>query len=83
MNSIEAYVGCIAGAALKDEYIGTIKAAGFQDVTTIEETPFPVEYMANDPTVQAIIKDLAISPEMIREIANSVRSVKVSGVKSN
>ena len=28
-DSIEAYVGCIAGAATKDRYLGAIKSAGF------------------------------------------------------
>jgi len=31
-NSVEAYVGCLSGAILKDEYIRTIKETGFQDV---------------------------------------------------
>jgi len=81
LNSIEAYVSCIAGAAMKTEYIEAIRAAGFQDVMIIDETLFPVECMANDPTAQAIIKDLSISPEMIREVASSIVSVEVSAVK--
>jgi len=80
-KSIEAYVGCIAGATMKDEYLKTIKAAGFQKVKIVEETSFPVEFMANDPTAQAIIKDSGISPEKMKEFASSVLSIKVSGVK--
>ncbi|OGN99575.1 MAG: arsenite S-adenosylmethyltransferase [Chloroflexi bacterium RBG_13_52_14] len=80
-ESIEAYVGCIAGATMKDEYLRTIKAAGFRNVNIVEETSFPVEYMANDPTAQAIIKDSGISPEKMKEFASSVLSIKVSGVK--
>jgi arsenite methyltransferase len=80
-ESIEAYVGCIAGATMKDEYLRTIKAAGFRNVDIVEETSFPVEYMANDPTAQAIIKDSGISPEKMKEFASSVLSIKVSGVK--
>ena len=80
-NSIEAYVGCIAGASLKGEYIETIGAAGFRDVTVIDETSFSVDYMVNSATAQAVIRDLAISPEVIRAAANSVVSMKVSAVK--
>ncbi len=80
-ESIEAYVGCIAGATMKDEYLRTIKAAGFRNVDIVEETSFPVEFMANDPTAQAIIKDSGISPEKMKEFASSVLSIKVSGVK--
>jgi hypothetical protein len=66
---------------MKDEYLRTIKAAGFRDVDIVEETSFPVEFMANDPTAQAIIKDSGISPEKMKEFASSVLSIKVSGVK--
>ena len=81
LNSIEAYVGCIAGAAIKSDYIQTIKSAGFQDVSVIDETPFPIECMANDATAQSIIRNLEISPETLTEIAGSIVSVKVSAVR--
>src|SRR3990172_10879742 len=48
-NSIEAYTGCISGAAMKDEYIDTIRMAGFQDVRITDEIPFHIECMANVP----------------------------------
>ena len=82
-NSVEAYVGCIAGAAIKTEYIKTIKEAGFQNVVIIDETSFPLECMTNDPSAQAIIKDLAISLQRIEEITKSIVSVKISAVKPN
>ncbi len=80
-KSIEAYVGCLSGAIMRDEYIGAIKAAGFQEISIIGETPFPIEGIVNDPTAKAIIKNLEILPEKIKEVANSVISIKVSGVK--
>lgn len=80
-KSIEAYIGCLSGAVMRDEYIGAIKAAGFQEISIIGETPFPIEGIINDPTAKAIIKNLEILPEKIKEVANSVISIKVSGVK--
>ncbi|MBI5188886.1 MAG: arsenite methyltransferase [Nitrospirae bacterium] len=80
-NSIEAYIGCLSGAILKEEYIGTIKAVGFQDVRTIDETSFPIECMANDPTAQAVIENFKIPPESVKEVISSVESIKVYGVK--
>lgn len=80
-NSIQAYVGCLAGAIRKAEYLGAVKAAGFQKVKIVEETSFPVEFMANDPTAEAIIRDLNITPKKLKETANSVVSIKVFGVK--
>jgi arsenite methyltransferase len=80
-NSIEAYIGCVSGALLKDEYIRTIKAAGFQDVRIIDETSFPMEFIANDPTVKEVIENSKIPPEKVREVASSIMSIKVYGIK--
>jgi SAM-dependent methyltransferase len=82
-NSIEAYVGCLSGALLKDEYIRTIKAAGFKDVRIIDEASFPMEFIANDPTAKEVIKNSKISPEKAREVASSIMSIKVYGIKPN
>ena len=81
MNSIEAYVGCIAGAMLKEEYLKTVKSAGLEHVNVIDETVFPVDYIANDPVAQKIIEGLSLSTMELRDIGNSILSVKVSAVK--
>ncbi len=80
-DSVAAYIGCISGAIMRDEYLAAISAAGFQEVTVVDETHFPIEFMANDPTAQAIIKDLRIAPEKVEGLANSVISMKVRAVK--
>ncbi|MFQ5848884.1 MAG: methyltransferase domain-containing protein, partial [Candidatus Methylomirabilales bacterium] len=80
-RSIEAYVGCVAGAMLKDEYIGAVRAAGFQDVRILREAPFPAEYLAADPTVRVVVEDSKPSPEEFREVASAIVSVRVSGIK--
>lgn len=80
-NSIEAYVGCLSGAIMKDEYLKAIKAAGFRKVKIIEETSFPIEYMANDPTAQAIVKNAGFSLDQVKDFASSVLSIKVRGIK--
>ena len=36
-SSIEAYVGCVAGASKKDDYLATIVVAGFKDVKVVSE----------------------------------------------
>jgi arsenite methyltransferase len=80
-NSVEAYVGCLSGAILRDEYIDAIEAAGFQDVRIADETSFPIDCMANDPTAKAIIKNLKLSPQELASAASTVLSIKVYGVK--
>ncbi len=80
-NSVEAYVGCIAGAIGKKAYVGAIKAAGFRKVSIIDETSFPLDCMANDPTAQAIAQNLKLTPEQLTDVAAAVASIKVYGVK--
>jgi len=81
LNSIGAYVSCISGAMLKNEYLKTIKDAGLKNVTIIDETVFPVDYMLNDPIAQEVIGKLDISSQDIKYIADSIVSVKVSAIK--
>jgi len=80
-NSVEAYVGCISGAIMREKYLEAIRHAGFREVNIVDETSFPIEYIANDPTANAIIKKLKIRAEDIREMANSILSIKVCGIK--
>jgi arsenite methyltransferase len=80
-NSVEGYIGCLSGAIMKEEYLGSIRAAGFQEVTILEETPFPIDYMANDPTAKAVLGGLQLPFEKANEIEGSVSSIKVYGVK--
>jgi len=82
-HSVEAYIGCLSGAVMRDEYIDAIKSAGFQNVEIIDETHFPIECMANDATAQAIIESLEIPIGEVKEIGSSVISVKVYGAKPN
>ena len=80
-DSIAVYVGCISGALLKNEYINVIREAGFQEVNIMDETVFPIECMANDPTARAVIDKMDIPAEKVEDIANSVVSIKVQGTK--
>ena len=80
-ESIEAYIGCLSGAVMKDEYLEKIKAVGFEDVQVIDETILPVEFIANDPTLNKMIKNLGVVAEKIKEVSSSVVSIKVKGIK--
>ena len=80
-ESIQAYIGCVSGAIHRDEYLKMMEAAGFRDVKVMEETPFSVEFILNDPTAKTIIEESGIPSERVNEIAGSVVSIKVYGVK--
>jgi SAM-dependent methyltransferase len=80
-KSAEAYVGCLSGANMKDEYLSLIRKAGFQKVAVVGETHFPVELMVSDETAKAVIKKSKIPETELKGIANSVASIKVSATK--
>jgi ubiquinone/menaquinone biosynthesis C-methylase UbiE len=82
-NSIEAYVGCLAGAIHKDEYIAAVKNAGFKDIKIVSENSFPVEFMSKDPVAKAVMDNLGIPLNELQEIGKAVISIKVSAVKPN
>lgn len=80
-NSVEAYVGCLGGAILKDEYINAMKQAGFQNVKILDKTSLPVELLTDDPMVAGIIENLKMPPETVKQVSNSFVSIKVQGIK--
>jgi SAM-dependent methyltransferase len=65
INSVEAYVGCLAGAVKKDEYLKLITMAGFKDVKVISESSYPVDAMFDN----------------LECAQDAVLSIKVSAVK--
>jgi SAM-dependent methyltransferase len=80
-QSLAAYVGCISGAMLKEDYLAAIREAGFTDISIVDEATFPIKLMTNDPTARAIIEELNVSDKKVEEIAASAVSLKVSAIK--
>ena len=68
--NVDLYVGCVAGASLKADYLGMMREAGFTDVGVVSESSYTIgtAELANN------------SPE--REAFDSVVSVKVRARKA-
>lgn len=82
-NSIGAYVACVSGAETKEQYLATVRAAGFQDVRIVDEAHFPIELMTSDPTAQSIVETSGVSLEKAAEMVGSIVSIKVEAFKRN
>jgi SAM-dependent methyltransferase len=82
-NSISAYVGCLSGAILNDEYLEIIKNVGFRTIEIMNETSPEIELLANDPTAQAIMENYKMSLEQARKIVRSIVSINLSATKPN
>jgi DNA-directed RNA polymerase subunit H (RpoH/RPB5) len=50
-------------------------------VIVVDETMYPLDLLLDDETTKGILEDLKITPEQAKDIAASVASVKVQGVK--
>jgi SAM-dependent methyltransferase len=66
-RSKEAYVGCIAGAILKKDYVKAAEKAGFKRLKIVDEVPFPL--------------DAWVSEKPSKAAAMHVASIKLSGIK--
>jgi len=82
-ESIDAYIGCVAGAITKTEYIKAIKAAGFEKVKVVSEDIYPLDLFLDDPTAKSIMTDLKITPEQAKDLTASIASVKVQGIRQS
>ncbi|UCF07526.1 MAG: arsenite methyltransferase [Thermoplasmata archaeon] len=80
LDSIEAYVGCVSGAMLKDEYLGLVKETGFVDIEIVSESSAG-DIWVNDPLAESIIAQLGLSIEEARELGKTIVSIKFSAVK--
>jgi SAM-dependent methyltransferase len=66
-QSVAAYVGCVAGASMRDEYLAYMSAAGFRDIEVVQENPYTVASES--------------ASDLYREGLRSVASVKVRAVR--
>jgi len=67
-GSVEAYVGCVAGALLKDEYLTAIREAGFSSVEILREDRYEIGLESLGDALQ-------------KEAYESVVSIKVRATK--
>jgi SAM-dependent methyltransferase len=80
-KSVEAYVGCIAGAMLRDDYLRAMRKAGLVNVKVVEQTEYPIDLVVNDDIAKTAKKELKLSDSKVRDIGRSVVSVKVRAIK--
>ena len=67
-RSVEAYIGCVAGAALREDYLRAIGDAGFRDIQIVEERSYGDAALFGDA-------------DWMREAARSVVSAKIRATK--
>lgn len=81
LQSATAYVSCIAGASLKDEYLQAIKDAGFRNVKVVDETEMSLTWMVSSETAMQLIDESQATAEELSRMVRAVISAKIQAVK--
>ncbi|WP_445475591.1 arsenite methyltransferase [Methanococcoides methylutens] len=83
-ESAEAYIGCISGALLKNDYMDIIKNSGFGNIEIIKETTYPFDLiiaMISPEEMSEILEDMDLSTEEAEGMTESLISIEVRGIK--
>lgn len=82
-KSVEAYTGCLAGAILKDKYLGLIKEAGFQDIEVTENIgPSAIDLLLEDPETKAILEERDPNLENLKKLDKMASlSIQINAIK--
>lgn len=77
LSSVDAYIGCVGGASLREEYLETIRRAGFSEVRVEGEACFGDALPLDDPQIAEAMQELSITPEQARDYAKAVTSLHI------
>ncbi len=81
-SRVDAYVGCVAGAMLRDDYLAAVRDAGFEDVRVLGETSFGPLLQSQFPELAAAAaKDAGLSEAEVADAAEGVVSLKFTARK--
>jgi SAM-dependent methyltransferase len=76
-SSVEAYVGCVAGASLRDDYLAAIRGAGLVDVKVAAETSFAPVIASQTPELVHAARAQGLDDDAICAAFEAVTSIKV------
>jgi ubiquinone/menaquinone biosynthesis C-methylase UbiE len=76
-HSVEAYVSCLAGAVLKDDYLKLISDAGFEDVEVSETRAFTLEDVLGDDLLCSLAEKTGATAAELEDAASRFASLRV------
>lgn len=79
LGSVDAYIGCLSGAALYDEYLAAIAAAGFTDVTVVRRSPFLLAFFPFEAVLRVV--RACLSPAETAALERSIIALELIGCK--
>jgi len=76
-SSVAAYVGCVAGASLRADYLRGIREAGFRELRVESEAGFADVFSLDDPLVREAMDRQGVGEAQAREVLADVKSIHV------
>ncbi|MFC2047210.1 arsenite methyltransferase [Chloroflexota bacterium] len=80
-GNIAAYVGCVAGATTREEYLVTVATAGFTDVEIVKEVN--VKGLYDGAIASFGMTEGEITKEELRQAGDSMMSMQIQAFKPN
>ncbi len=77
LHSVDAYLGCVGGAVLREDYLQTIRDAGFAEVRVDREGCFGDTIDLDDPMIREAMQRLGIDREQALEYGRAVTSLHI------
>jgi len=79
LGAVDLYVGCIASASIRGDYLDTIRRAGFKDIGVVQESPIPIDFIGHE-AIRKVVR-ISLVDEEIEALEKSVRSILVTAGK--
>jgi SAM-dependent methyltransferase len=80
-DSVDAYVACLSGAVLRDEYLRMIGEAGFAQIEVTSERSFELDEIASAELVNEFKASTGASDEQLHAASALFQSVRVRATK--
>ncbi len=81
-NDVQSYVGCIAGAILRQDYLQTMRDAGFEKIETVSAANVAGGCGSDDRGLKEASERLGMDWEKIRHCVDDVTSLQLRATKS-
>lgn len=78
-SSVAALTGCVAGAAMRADYLRTVASAGLERVEVVDEKPFGEMALTMIP--DALLETMEAAGVDVRAVARTVRSITIRAWK--
>ena len=80
-DSVDAYVACLSGAVLRDDYLAMLREAGFTVVRVTEARGFELDGIASRNVIEEFKHQTSAAEAELREATALFQSLRVSATK--